>query len=38
MVLVQGLFLAFFVGMISGWLPALGAARRSVTDTLREVF
>ncbi len=38
MILVQGLFLAFFVGMISGWLPALGAARRSVTDTLREVF
>lgn len=38
MILVQGLFLAFFVGMISGWLPALGAARRSVTATLREVF
>jgi putative ABC transport system permease protein len=37
-ILVQGLFLAFFVGMISGVLPALGAARRSVAATLREVF
>ncbi len=37
-ILVQGLFLALFVGMISGWVPSLGAARRSVTATLREVF
>jgi putative ABC transport system permease protein len=37
-VLVQSLFLALFVGMISGVIPAFGAARRSVVDTLREVF
>ena len=37
-ILVQGLFLALFVGMISGVVPALGAARRSVAETLREVF
>jgi putative ABC transport system permease protein len=38
MILVQGLFLALFVGMISGVVPAWGAARRSVAATLREVF
>ena len=37
-ILVQGLFLALFVGMLSGVVPALGAARRSVAETLREVF
>ena len=37
-ILVQGLFLAFFVGMISGVVPSFGAARRSVAQTLREVF
>jgi putative ABC transport system permease protein len=37
-ILVQGLFLALFVGMISGVVPAWGAARRSVAATLREVF
>jgi len=37
-ILVEGLFLAFFVGLISGVVPALGASRRSVTQTLREVF
>ena len=37
-ILVQALFLALFVGMISGVVPALGAARRSVAATLREVF
>jgi putative ABC transport system permease protein len=37
-VLVQGLFLAFFVGILSGVLPAFGASRRSVAQTLREVF
>ncbi|MCX5740759.1 MAG: ABC transporter permease [Proteobacteria bacterium] len=37
-ILVQGLFLALFVGMLSGIVPALGAARRSVAETLREVF
>jgi putative ABC transport system permease protein len=37
-ILVEGLFLAFFVGLISGVVPALGASRRGVTQTLREVF
>lgn len=37
-ILVQGLFLALFVGMLSGIVPSLGAARRSVVQTLREVF
>ena len=37
-ILVEGLFLAFFVGLISGVVPALGAARRGVAQTLREVF
>ena len=37
-VAVQGLFLALFVGMISGIVPAFGAARRGVAETLREVF
>ena len=38
MIVIQALFLALFVGMISGWVPALGAARKSVAATLREVF
>jgi putative ABC transport system permease protein len=37
-ILVQALFIAFFIGILSGWLPALGASRRSVAQTLREVF
>jgi putative ABC transport system permease protein len=37
-ILVQGLFLAFFVGMLSGVVPSFGAARRPVAETLREVF
>jgi putative ABC transport system permease protein len=37
-ILVQALFLALFVGMLSGVVPAFGAARRSVAATLREVF
>ncbi len=37
-ILVQALFLAFFIGILSGWLPALGAAKRSCTQTLREIF
>jgi putative ABC transport system permease protein len=37
-ILVEGLFLAFFVGLISGVVPAFGAARRGVAQTLREVF
>jgi hypothetical protein len=37
-ILVEGLFLAFFIGMISGIVPSFGAARRGVVQTLREVF
>ena len=37
-VLVQGLFMAFFIGIVSGALPSFGASRRSVAQTLREVF
>jgi putative ABC transport system permease protein len=37
-ILVQGLFLAFFIGMLSGIVPSYGAARRGVVQTLREVF
>lgn len=37
-ILVEGLFLAFFIGFISGIVPSYGAARRGVAETLREVF
>ena len=37
-ILVQGIFLALFIGMISGVIPSFGAANRSVAATLREVF
>ena len=37
-ILVEGVFLALFIGMISGIIPSFGAARRSVAATLREVF
>jgi putative ABC transport system permease protein len=37
-ILVQGLFLALFIGIVSGVVPSWGAARRSVAATLREVF
>ncbi len=37
-ILIQVIFLSLFVGMISGVVPSLGAARRSVVVTLREVF
>lgn len=37
-ILVQGIFLGLFVGMIAGVVPAFGASRRSVVETLREVF
>jgi putative ABC transport system permease protein len=37
-ILIQAIFLAFLIGIVSGWLPALGASRRSVAQTLREVF
>jgi putative ABC transport system permease protein len=35
---IQGLFLALFIGMLSGVVPSWGAAKRSVAETLREVF
>jgi putative ABC transport system permease protein len=35
---VQGVFLALFIGMISGVVPSFGAARKSVVSSLREVF
>jgi hypothetical protein len=37
-ILVQGVFLSLFVGMLSGVVPSFGAARRSVAETMREVF
>jgi putative ABC transport system permease protein len=37
-ILVQAVFLAFFIGIVSGWLPSWGASRRSVAAILREVF
>jgi putative ABC transport system permease protein len=37
-IVVQGLFLALVVGMLSGVVPSFGAARRSVAETMREVF
>jgi putative ABC transport system permease protein len=37
-ILVQAIFIAFFIGILSGWVPALGASRKSVAQTLREVF
>ena len=37
-IIVQGLFLALVVGMLAGVVPSFGAARRSVAETMREVF
>jgi putative ABC transport system permease protein len=37
-ILVESIFLAFFIGILSGYVPAWGASRKSVTATLREVF
>ncbi len=37
-ILVEAIFVSFFIGILSGWVPALGASRRSVAQTLREVF
>jgi putative ABC transport system permease protein len=37
-ILVQALFLAFFIGILAGVVPSFGAARRSVASTLRDVF
>jgi putative ABC transport system permease protein len=37
-VIVQGAFLSLFVGMLAGVVPSWGAARKSVVETLHEVF
>jgi putative ABC transport system permease protein len=37
-VVVQGLFLSLFVGMLAGVVPSLGAARKPVVEILHEVF
>ncbi len=37
-VLVQGLFLSLFIGMLAGVVPSVGAARKPVVEALREIF
>jgi len=37
-VIAEGLLLAFVVGLVSGAIPAWGAARRPVAETLRDTF
>jgi len=37
-VIVQGVFLSLFVGMLAGVVPAFGAARKPVVQSLHEVF
>ena len=37
-IMVQGLFLALFIGMLSGIVPSYGASRRGVAETMREIF
>jgi putative ABC transport system permease protein len=37
-IIVQGLFLALFIGMIAGIVPSYGASRRGVAETMREIF
>jgi putative ABC transport system permease protein len=37
-VIVDGVFLSLFVGMLSGVVPSFGAARKSVVESLHEVF
>jgi putative ABC transport system permease protein len=37
-IVVQGVFLALFIGMLAGVVPSFGAARRGVAETMREVF
>jgi putative ABC transport system permease protein len=37
-IVVQGVFLALFIGMLSGVVPSFGASRRGVAETMREVF
>jgi len=37
-VIVEGIFLSLFVGMLAGVVPSYGAARKSVVESLHEVF
>jgi putative ABC transport system permease protein len=37
-VLVQGLFLSLFIGMLAGVVPSFGAARKPVVQALHEIF
>jgi putative ABC transport system permease protein len=37
-VIVQGVFLSLFVGMLAGVVPSFGAARKPVVQTLHEIF
>ncbi|MBM4266970.1 MAG: ABC transporter permease [Deltaproteobacteria bacterium] len=37
-VLVQGLFLSLFIGMLAGVVPSFGAARKPVALALHEIF
>jgi len=37
-VLVDGIFLSVFVGMLAGVVPSYGAARKPVVESLHEVF
>ena len=37
-VIVQGVFLSLFVGMLAGLVPSYGAARKPVVEALHEVF
>jgi len=37
-VLVQGIFLSLFIGMLAGVVPSIGAARKPVVEALREIF
>lgn len=37
-VIVEGVFLSLFVGMLAGVVPSFGAARKPVVQTLHEIF
>ena len=37
-VIVQGLFLSLFIGMLAGIVPSFGAARKPVATALHEIF
>jgi putative ABC transport system permease protein len=37
-VFIQGVFLALFVGMLAGFVPSIGAARKPVVQALHEIF